>query len=284
MGSNISQHPQLEAITAMLETNTIKATAEAFNLSEDAMGRFKAKLTAQKLREPPPDVTPDSKLETPTVNAPRRVTAGYTHPRDPQTLEPLIKAARAEIRRTRDALEDLTNTLEQTESTARETARTAPSDLDQLEQMENRLRATRRGVEAAQAHHDEAILALADLENEVRAFHRDLAIWKYAKEFMAIIEEFDQEYDTFIQVLTTARATFNLLRESALEKHYLAMGQGLLSRDPAMLRLLLLEHGLSGRALDLLMIEATLFKQYENNHPILSFRKDLNKVFFEGKV
>ena len=260
----------------MLETDTIANTAKHFGVSEDALSRFKAKLLGQTQTDDLPD-------ELLSHEQPRHTSFGYTHPRDPETLEPLIKAARAEELRTRRALEDIQGEPEKAQEAARKAARSAPSDLDQLERLESRLRAAHRAVEAAEQNHADAKLALADLENEVQAWHRDQGAWKNAKEFMACIQAYDHERDTLLNIVATARSTLLDLREAAIKKHYKAVGMGLPSSDPAVMRSLLLEHGISGRALDLLMIEGTAFAQYENKYPILSVRENLNKVSFEGK-
>ncbi len=274
--NTITTHPELEAIKTMLGTDTIANTAKHFGVSEDALSRFKAKELGQTQTDELPD-------EPPSLEQPRRISFGYTHPRDPETLEPLIKAARAEERRTSNALEDIQNEPEKAQETARQAARSAPSDLDELERLESRIRAAHRAVEAAEQNHDDAKLALSDLENEVKAWHRDKAIWENAKEFMVCIETYDHERDTLLSTVATARSVLMDSREAAIKKHHKAMGMGLPSSDPVVMRSLLLEHGINGRTLDLLMIEATQFRQYEQNHPILKVREDLNKVFFEGK-
>ncbi len=274
--NTITTHPELEAIKTMLETDSIANTAKHFGVSEDALSRFRFKLLGQTQTDDLPD-------ELPSLEQPRQISFGYTHPRDPESLEPLIKAARAEERRTRDALEDIQSEPEKAQEAARQAARSTPSDLDELERLESRLRAAHRAVEAAEHNHADAKLALSDLENEVQAWHRDQGAWKNAKEFMACIEAYDHERDTLLNIVATARSTLMDLREAAIKKHYKAVGMGLPSSDPVVLRSLLLEHGVSGRALDLLMIEGAAFGQYENKHPILKVREDLNKVFFEGK-
>jgi hypothetical protein len=292
--NTISTHPDLEQINAMLETHTIKDTAAAFGVGEDALSRHKAKLTAQKLGEPTPDTdtpddaTPDTApLEQPTPK-PRRQTGSYTHPRSPEELEPLLQEARLNVHTMRGKLENCQLQEEQAHSEARQASSNNPDDLDTLDRLWSRHRASEHATAARKVHLEQALTDLGSLEHEVRAHQRDTAIGKNARAFEEVVMKLDQEKAILQTLVKESGETIRALREQALTLHHQAMGQGLPTHDPSLMQTLLLEMGVSDkRALELLAMDAGDFRQKEAQprSPIgFKIYIDLNLLFGQGRT
>jgi hypothetical protein len=225
-------------------------------------------------------LTPQPTLETSS----RVTTAGYMHPRSPEQLEPLIQAAKVAVRTARDNLEDLQAERNKAEEFAEGLAKTGRPDFKLLDEYETRFQSVARALRAGQKTLEEATTALADLEHESKAFARDEAVWAHATDFMAIVRSYDAQRDLLLSTVMGARVKLEELREAAISKHMQAVGMGVPSSDRTILRALLTDQGISGRALELLLIDASGFRAFEESQPILRVNDNLDRLFATGKL